>query len=359
MLHRSSSSLVQPDSAPMAAAIMATPSDNRMAATVPLLGGHSVSAEVADQAADWLTILMSEDVSEQDRLDWQQWRGLHADNELAWRHIEAVTGRLRTLGPQTGYQVLSAMAEPPSSSRRRLFGALGILASTAMTATLVRRTELWQAQVADLQTGTGEQRQFRLPDGTSLQLNTATALNQLFDQQQRLLQLVRGEVQIHTGHAPGEQRPFMVRTAQGLIRALGTQFSVRSWGDGQTYVAVQDGAVEITPHYSSQSAVINPGQQLRFDEVRTFAVGAADANELAWTQGQLIAEAMPLGQFLARLARHRPGIVRCDPSVAQLRLSGVYPLSDTDRILSTLHNVLPVQVIARTRYWVSVMPVEA
>ena len=61
-----------------------------------------------------------------------------------------------------------------------------------------------------------------------------------------------------------------------------------------------------------------------------------------------------LGDFLAELSRHRPGILRCDPSVAGLELTGVFPLADTDRVLAALQQSLPVQVHSLTRYWISV-----
>jgi hypothetical protein len=55
------------------------------------------------------------------------------------------------------------------------------------------------------------------------------------------------------------------------------------------------------------------------------------------------------GRFLADLARYRPGMIHCAPEVARLRLSGVFPLDDTQRILNMLPNSLPVQVRSRTR----------
>ena len=65
---------------------------------------------------------------------------------------------------------------------------------------------------------------------------------------------------------------------------------------------------------------------------------------------------MPLGQFLDELARHRPGVLRCDPTVAELPLTGVFPLADTDRVLAALQQSLPVDVQRVTRYWVTVRP---
>lgn len=76
----------------------------------------------------------------------------------------------------------------------------------------------------------------------------------------------------------------------------------------------------------------------------------------AWTQGALHADNMRLADFCAELARYRPGIVHCAGEVAGLRVSGVVQLRDTDYVLSMLATALPVQVVARTRYRVSVVP---
>jgi transmembrane sensor len=74
----------------------------------------------------------------------------------------------------------------------------------------------------------------------------------------------------------------------------------------------------------------------------------------AWTDGMLVASGMRLADFLAELSRHRPGYLGCDPAIAGLRVSGTYPLADTDRILDTLRTTLPVEIHFRTRYWVTV-----
>jgi len=86
------------------------------------------------------------------------------------------------------------------------------------------------------------------------------------------------------------------------------------------------------------------------------AEGVADANATAWTRGQLVAERMRLADFIDQLARHRPGVLRCDPAVAELPISGVFPLADTDRVLAALSEALPVQVRTVTPYWITVAP---
>ncbi|MDE9396360.1 hypothetical protein NB860_030325, partial [Pseudomonas aeruginosa] len=78
----------------------------------------------------------------------------------------------------------------------------------------------------------------------------------------------------------------------------------------------------------------------------------------AWTDGMLVAAGMRLDEFLAEVARYRPGRLGCDPRIGGLRISGSYPLDDSERILATLPAVLPVEVRRVTRYWVGVHPRE-
>jgi transmembrane sensor len=70
----------------------------------------------------------------------------------------------------------------------------------------------------------------------------------------------------------------------------------------------------------------------------------------------LVAHDMPLAEFIGELARYRPGRLACDPAIAHLRVSGIYPLADTTQVLDMLTRTLPVDVRQTTRFWVSVVP---
>lgn len=70
----------------------------------------------------------------------------------------------------------------------------------------------------------------------------------------------------------------------------------------------------------------------------------------------LYADDARLGDFVRDLARYRPGVLRCAPEIADLRISGAYRLADTDAVLALLQEALPVRVVQRTRWWVSVVP---
>ena len=147
----------------------------------------------------------------------------------------------------------------------------------------------------------------------------------------------------------------------GRLRALGTRFTVRQEGGradgGPVRLAVPEGAVEVTLRGAASPAlVVQAGQQtvLRAGEVT--APQPLQPEATAWTHGMLMADAMPLAAFCAELSRYRPGLLQCAPEVRALRVSGSFPLGDTDRTLTMLASTYPVDVQTRMRgYWITVV----
>jgi transmembrane sensor len=85
-------------------------------------------------------------------------------------------------------------------------------------------------------------------------------------------------------------------------------------------------------------------------------LSAANEEAIAWTEGVIVADRMPLGQLVAELDRYLPGKLRCDPAVADLTISGVFPLDQPARILAAIARTLPVRVDSFTEYWITLRP---
>ncbi|EWM41311.1 fecR family protein [Bordetella holmesii 41130] len=323
----------------------------------PMACGQPISEATADAAAQWLTVLMSGEATTQERQRWQQWRAASPEHERAWQHIEAVTGRrLPLIQAGAAYQTLSPYNGATARARRKTLRLLlwgGLIGGSSLLAT---RSQTWQNLTADYRSAIGQQRTIALADGTEIVLNTASAIDVRFDSQLRLIRLVAGQALFTTGHrlvgGKPDSRPFIVQTAQGRVRALGTRFMVRQ-EDDRSAVAVLESAVEISPQQASERR-LDAGESVFFTRHGVDVPVALADKELAWTHGQIIAEDLPLADFLAELSRYRPGLLRCDPAVAHLRLSGVFPLQDTDTILDMLPKFLPVRISQRTRYWIVV-----
>ncbi|MFT7723186.1 MAG: FecR family protein [Roseateles sp.] len=307
---------------------------------------------VRQQAVEWLLELQAAPASDELRQRWLGWRAAHPDHERAWQHVEAFGAKLGSLPSALAH---AALAPPPR--RRQAAKTLALLLFTGGAAGLAWQGEPWQRWTADARTGTGERLALALPDGSQLQLNAGSAIRLAFTATERLLKLLGGEILVRTA---ADARPFAVETGQGRIDALGTRFSVRDAAlqpDGACRVAVFDGAVELRPRRAPAAVLrLRAGQQGRLAADAAAATGAASDDATAWTQGLLVAQDMPLADFLAELARHRPGRLSCSDAVAGLKVSGTYPLADTDRVLELLQAALPVAVRRVTRYWVSVGP---
>lgn len=305
------------------------------------------------EAAGWLVRLHEDRLNQQTLEGLSHWRASDPEHERAWQRAQLVNDKFGLIPAQLGLPVLSHASD---SSRRRAIKALVLLMTFAPASYIAYRNTPWREWTADYATRTGERRSLSLNDGTELELNTDTALDVHFDAVQRLIKLHRGEVLIDTGADPRRAdeafRPFWVQTRQGRIRALGTRFVVRR-DDDITRVQVYDGAVEVQPANAAVRQVIQAGQQLSFSAQKIQLPQPVDPHGADWARGLLVAQQMPLGEFTRELARYRPGMLRCDPAIADLRISGAFQLDNTDQVLAALPDTLPVNVVYRTRYWVS------
>lgn len=306
------------------------------------------------QALEWQVTFWSGEVTPEERAGFAQWLAAAPEHALAWAQVQRTDAQLQMLArPAAGHAL---RARPAPARRRALLGLAGLLAGAGLAAYTLRQTPQWQQVTADHRTARGERREIVLPDGTRVLLGSASAIDVDYGSAMRQLHLRDGEIFITTAADP-TARPFIVQTAHGAVRALGTRFSLRQ-ADGWIQVAVEQGAVEISPANGGLAARrrVDAGQQARLGQASVQAIGPLEANATAWTRGVLVAERMRLEDFLAELGRHRRGVLRCEASVRDLVVSGVYPLDDTDHALRILAQALPLQVTTATRWWVTVRP---
>lgn len=323
-----------------------------------------IPPHVARTAVHWLLELSSGDASnaELTHRQWQRWHDADPLHAQAWQRIAQVDGQLRGVPAPVAMQTLAA----PGLSRRHAVRLAVLITAGAGGLLAVRESgvglQAWQQASADWATAAGEQREAVLADGTQLRLNTASAVDLQYTASERLIVLRAGEILIQSAPDPtpdpvsGKPRPLRVRTNEGMTRAIGTRFTVRQH-DGFTSVAVLDGIVELQPRADASSVQrLSAGQTGHFTDAEAQRDTAPLDAAAAWTEGMLVADNMPLDEFIAELARYRPGLLRCAPEASQLRVSGSYPLADTDLVLHALTRSLPVRISSRTRWWVTVVP---
>ncbi|KVA41465.1 FecR domain-containing protein [Burkholderia cepacia] len=321
-------------------------------------GAPAVPPQVARRAVEWWVDRQAGRTGEAFEAALARWRAEDPAHDAAWRHIETMQQRLggltAGLDPQAAH---AALLSPRAGRRRAAVKALAVLlfaGGAAWMAEPARRAAIWPA---DLRTAVGERRTVTLADRTVVVLDTDTALDVRFDAAARRLRLLRGTIMVTSGHDDRvPARPLVVATAQGELRPLGTRFAVRQ-RDGATRIEVFAGAVRVQPDDAAARArVIAAGEGADFTRDAIGVPAPLDAYASAWTGGMLVASRMRLADLVAELDRYRRGSLRCDAAVADLRVSGTYPLDDPARVLDTLKATLPIDVRYLTRYWATVVP---
>ncbi len=63
-----------------------------------------------------------------------------------------------------------------------------------------------------------------------------------------------------------------------------------------------------------------------------------------------------LADLVAELGRYSPALLRVDPSIADLRVTGSFPLKDTRLALQALEPSLPVRSVRHNAWWFEVVP---
>ncbi|MHA6194642.1 DUF4880 domain-containing protein [Pseudomonas wadenswilerensis] len=309
-----------------------------------------VDEQVLEQALHWMVRLQSGVSSAEERLACDAWRARHPAHELAWQRLTGLNHDLRqTTQALPAADARGLLRARGGSSRRALLKGLAGFAVLAATGVGVHERTLLPELFSDYRTGTGERQRLQLATGVLVQLDTRTALDREMTPAGLELALNIGRVLVSTG----SETAVRIRTAEGWLR-LGMSSRVVVGRDlpgiSGSQVQVFAGSATLErPH--GDSLVLGAGRQADFSGAQQ----ALSASALAWSDGLLVVERMPLGLLLAHLDRYRRGVLRCAPEVAGLPVSGSYSLEHPEASLELLTRVLPVKVERVLGVWATVV----
>lgn len=207
-------------------------------------------------------------------------------------------------------------------------------------------------------TARGQMLDVTLPDGSKLQLDTATRAEVRLYRHRREVRLPQGQGAFQVQADP--DRPFDVLAGPMRITVLGTRFSVRHTADaaaaGGVHVAVEEGRVKVAPASASVDAgddaleggagvLLTAGQAVSADSSGHIApvsqIGAAAF--APWRNGRIAFDNTPLSDVLAEFERYGDTHLRiADPAIAAMRISGSVDARKVDNFAQALPRALPV-----------------
>lgn len=303
----------------------------------------------SEEATQWLIRLQERPEDQTLRLRFEAWRSASARNAAAWTetrrfsriastHEPADAADWKTFVADSRRRTVTASARPAGRAARRrgwLAPALSLAVAAcllfAFGPTLLLRLE------ADYITGTGEQREIELADGSRMILAGGSAVAIAFEARERRVRLLSGEAFFEVRSNP--QRPFRVTAREVDATVLGTRFDVRLGVDDVT-VAVEEGAVQITQS-AGAAEKLTAGQSARVQSNgRVVRTEQAPALVAAWRQGQLYAQGLHLKDAVEQLRRYYSGTILIgDSRLADLRVTGAYDLNDPEEALRGMAQV--------------------
>jgi len=227
-----------------------------------------------------------------------------------------------------------------SISRRwlRLLGWAGVAAALVIGLSLGWRSFQTPA-IAHYTTTVAGYERAQLDDGSTVELNAASAVRVQFTPAERRIELENGEAHFAVAHDTA--RPFVVSAGDISVRAVGTAFNVRLTGPDTVEVIVTEGKVRIGSSGPASSAaaeapLLAAGERLVLrrqapppaaEKVPAEALRSA----LAW-QSRLadFAEA-PLAAVVERFnARSRVQLVLADSELGARPVGGTFALDESE-----------------------------
>jgi transmembrane sensor len=266
--------------------------------------------------------------------------------------------------PQAPSQALTQ--SPPESPARRRFRArrLAAIAACLLATAGAALVYLDLHQPPTYSAAIGEQRSLTLADGSTVELNSRSKMVVRYSRGERRVELVQGQALFRV--AKDAARPFIVKTGDTLVRAVGTEFDIYQKRAGTVVTVVEgrvailtDYAIALDPRARAAGAGAPAESNLAFPSVAPRQVGnimvAAGeqlmvtpkvirvaehpnvANATAWTQRRLVFESASLADVADEFNRYNGRqLVVADPTLETFHVSGVFSSTDPASLIRFL-----------------------
>ncbi|MGH8327569.1 MAG: FecR family protein [Steroidobacteraceae bacterium] len=338
--------------------------------------GSTIKPEAAAEAAAWFAEFRAEDVTSGTRARFDDWLRQSPQHIEAYIDVAAGWAELPTADPEGRIDVQALVARAREShdenvvtlrradksgrranSRARMQALAASLALISILSGAIAWVWLYRADTYS--TGIGEQRTLVLADGSTVILDALTTVRVRFSKTARAVDLIKGQAYFHDTYERG--RPFVVRSDEATIRAIGTQFDVHQQRDGMI-VTVVEGKVAVAETSQAAapasgaglSSAAGSGASLGPPSLAPVFVSAGEQVTLtaqlirqpervdvsaatAWVQKRLNFDNTPLEKVAAQFNLYSSRrLVIVDPALRSVEISGVYSSADPVSLIGFL-----------------------
>ena len=332
---------------------------------------------IQTQASEWLAKLDAEQPSKRDLADFKQWVNADSAHRIAFEELvefwddmniltQAVLPReLLTNGLLANELAANKLLPEQPIQRRPWYASMQtVMGATLLAiAAVVATITLQLPSTTIYTTGVGEQKTVQLADNSIVQLNTNSRLEVHYSDSTRRLTLSQGEAHFDVAHNPN--RPFEVYAGQGLVRAIGTAFTVHI-RKIDIEVIVTEGTVEldraaqpnietnITVDQNANSTAkptvkASAGSVLTYDKDLLndveLMVASQLEKQLSWREGMLVFKGEPLQNVVDEVSRYTNlKIIIPERSAREMKVGGLFKVGDTESLFEALRDGFDIHV---------------
>lgn len=294
------------------------------------------------EALEWFSRLRQSGSDEQLRRAFAVWCQ-EPDNARAYAELEAYWQQLKPPTARPRPRLLKAR-------RSHLGKVLAALFLLLLAALAYLYWPLMQRLASELHTASGERRSVRLADGSTLHLDSASAMNVDLRGRTRQLHLVQGQVYLEVTL---DGRAMEVQVDDARIQVFGTRLMIARTPAHDELVVLNGKAMVIQ---GGDQRMVSAGERVTFSDSRIDPVQKIDAKHAdAWRNGHLLAKDVPLAQVLQRLAGYQGKRVwLMDEQTAYRRVSGDFNLDRSAESLEQLASEQQLQLDSLLGQWLIV-----
>lgn len=301
-------------------------------------------AAIRGQAAEWHARIESAEMDWEAFAAWLDVDPRHRDAYDQVALLDAEIGANRT-AIAAALPANDADLSPIGSSRsnRLRWWTGGGVAIAASLAVLVMPPFPFFTRQSPIiyRTGPAETRTIALNDGSRIVVDrdSQLALNDRGSE----IELTSGSAYFDIRHDPA--RTMVIRAGDYEVRDIGTRFDLARTSD-HLAVAVAEGQVLVTPK-DGQGMVLLAGKRIDIvgDQGDAVVRSIAKDGVGSWREGRLVYDNSPLALVALDLARYSGRAVSVDPSVADLRMSGVLRIGDGSKLVDQVEALLPIRAV--------------
>jgi transmembrane sensor len=315
-------------------------------------------AAIETAAADWIA-RRDMGLTPDETLELQAWQDANPQHAAAWARLDRIWSALNSprLAGRGDSVLLTVSALRAARHRRRrsrlTLATVGAVAALALGLALRPGFDAPRNPIAPTPTVAFRPDRQTLADGSIVELAAHALITVDFTPSRRGVRLVRGEALFSV--AKDAARPFIVSVGTVDVRAVGTQFAVRS-APSEVAVIVTEGRVTVAQETApaagatpvdAGNVIVVPASPALAGAPAPQARAISDdevARALAWRGHRVEFSATPLAEAVALLnRRNATSLALADDATAALRITGVFWTDDPEGFARLVESSLGIK----------------